>query len=151
MGFLGGGPSIIIYHVAPSFVAAFLYFLLAQLFIFIFRIKKPSAKFILYFLVLYKSLLLLIKGAYYSTDLIIKKPFNFGATLVDPLDLIPFSNISTVQEVSIKFLQSALIIKVITIVLIILVALLALRLIAIVWFLNKIHRKGKIANASTLN
>lgn len=144
MDLFGSGPYIIIYHMLPSIVAALVYLLLAQLFMFVFRVKKPAIKFLMYFLVLFKSLSILITGARYSY-FTPTKPVGFGFTNYDPLDLLSFGNKTIFMDVSksLKTLSSPLIEIVIIAVLITTMILLLIRWLATAWFFNKLVRDGE--------
>lgn len=142
------GPNIIVFYILPSLLGGLIYLLLAQFFIFIFRIKKPSIKYLMYFLVLYKSLLVLIMGARYSFTTVPRKPFGFGFMFYDPLDLLPLGSIGPMiqDNKSLGALHSNWLATVISITVIIIAALLLLRWIATAWFLSKVAKDKEEPN-----
>ncbi len=138
MAILNSGPSIVLYHILPSILAGIIYFLLAQLFIYMFRVKKPSTKYVLYFIVLYKSLLVAISGARYSYTMVPRKSFGFGTMFYDPLDLLPFGVHPPLREVSFQVFQSPWVIYIISIAIIIVLSLLLVRWMGTIWFFRKL-------------
>ena len=145
MGILGIGPSIVLYNMLPSILAALVYFLLGQFFIFVFRIKKPSRKFLIYFIVLYKTLLSLLTGARYSYKFTSLKPFIFGFRFSDPLRLLPFTSFGPMPQINdyFKALQSPFLAILLSIILITLLLMFILRWAAMVWFLKRAANFGK--------
>ena len=144
MSFLASGPSIILYHILPSVLGAFVYFLLAQLFIFVFRVKKPSIRYLMYLIVLYKSILILITGVRYTNTMVPSKSFGFGTMLYDPLDLLPFgTGGSMTTDMSFQAIQSPWLLSIISITLSIIFSLILLRWFATAWFFKNISNDSK--------
>ena len=146
MSILSSGPAIVLYHLLPGALAAFIYYLFARLFIFIFRIKRPGHKFFVYFIVLYKSALILITGARYSYSTVPRKSVGFGNTLYDPFDLLPIGNNSALPDVSktLEVVQSSWIVGIVSIVIAVVAILLLLRWASIIWFFKKLLSEKQI-------
>ncbi len=146
MSILQAGPSIFAYHVLPALLASFIYYLLAKLFIYIFRIKKPNLKFFIFLIVLCKSVLVLITGARFSTTIVPRKPFGFGFQLYDLLDLMPLRSVGSVPEVGYQVIQSPWFLNVTAIVIFAIVLLLLIRWTATIWFIRGIAMKAQPIN-----
>gem|GEM_PF-3949721 len=141
---MASGPSIILYHILPSVLGAFVYFLLAQLFIFVFRVKKPSIRYFMHLIVLYKSILILITGVRYTSTMVPRKPFGFGLMFYDPLDLLPFgTGGSMTTDMSFQAIQSPWLLSIISITLSIIFSLILLRWFATAWFFKNISNDSK--------
>ncbi len=141
MSFLGNGPSIILYHILPSILGAFIYYILAKLFIFVFRIKRPNLKYFIYLLVLYKSTIILITGARYTKTMVPRKSFGLGTMFYDPLDLIPYGSSGPIPDVSFQAFQSPWLVNIVAIIVIVIVLLVLLRWIAtVIFFKNLVYR-----------
>lgn len=141
---LQAGPNIVLYHVLPAILASLIYYFVAKLFIFIFRIKRPSFRFIVYLLVLYKSLLVLITGARYSSTMVPRKPFGLGFLVYDPLDLLPFGHGAPFPDIAtFSIMQSPWFYGVITFVVAIIIFLLFLRWISTALFFGKLAKDAK--------
>ncbi len=144
MSILQTGSSIALYHILPAMLGALIYYLLATLFIFIFRIKKPSLKFGIYILALYKSVLILLTGARYSNTMVPRKAFGLGFNFYDPIDLLPFGDIGPLTDVSpvLQGIQSPWLYGVISIVISVVFFLLILRWIATAWFFKNLAKNS---------
>ena len=143
MSFLASGPSVIVYHILPSVLGAFVYFLLAQLFIFVFRVKKPSIRYFMYLIVLYKSILILITGVRYTSTMVPRKPFGFGLMFYDPLDFLPFGSEGSLLDMPFHVIQSPWLLSIISITLSIIFFLILLRWFATAWFFKNISNDSK--------
>ncbi len=150
MSIFSGGENILLFHILPSIVAALVYFLFAQLFLFVFRVKKPAYRYSVYLIVLYKSVLLLVTGAMFTTNYTTAKPFTFGSSFYDPLDLLPL-NLDTARISKAILIDSPWLGAVLTICLIVIVAMLLLRWAATIYYFQSVINEGEKAGQKINN